>query len=325
MSFCLVTGGAGFIGSHLVDALLADGHSVRVLDNFSTGRPANLAHVRDRIELVAGDLMDLSVVREAADGVDLVFHQAALSSVPLSLADPLAAHHACATGTLHLLMAAREAHVKRVIYAASCSAYGNHGDVLKREKSLPDPLSPYAAAKLSGEYYCSVYSHAYGLETVRLRYFNVFGPRQTTNHAYAGVIPRFFESMLAGRSPVIFGSGSQSRDFTYVDNVIQANLLAAEAPRVAGKSYNIAFGRSVTLLDLVAAMNELLGTDIEPVHEKARPADIRHSQADITRAQTELGYVPSVDLKQGLRRCFEFYAAHRELMNESSESRTTHP
>src|SRR5437763_1703398 len=177
MSSCLVTGGAGFIGSHLVDALVAHGHSVRVLDNFSTGRPANLAHVRDRIELIAGDLMDLSVVREAVDGVELVFHQAALSSVPMSLSDPLATHHACATATLHLLMAAREAHVQRVVYAASCSAYGNHGEILKREKSLPDPLSPYAAAKLSGEYYCSVYSKAFGLQPARLRYCNVFGPR----------------------------------------------------------------------------------------------------------------------------------------------------
>jgi UDP-glucose 4-epimerase len=312
MAVCLVTGGAGFIGSHLVDALLAAGHAVRVLDNFSTGRLSNLTHVRERIELIAGDLTDLGVVREAVQGIDWVFHLAAGSAVKGSVADPLTAHHACATGTMHVLMAAREARVRRVIYASSSVVYGNSGEILKREKGQLLPLTPYAAAKLAGEQYCAAFTQCYGLETVRLRYFNVFGPRQLPNHPDAGVVPLFFDAMLAGQSPVLYGSGHQSRDFTYVDNVVQANLLAAEAPRVVGKVYNIAFGRSTTLLDLMDMLNDILGTEVQPIHEKARPGDIRHSQADISRAQVDLGYCPMIDLKEGLRRCFTFYEAHKE-------------
>jgi UDP-glucose 4-epimerase len=317
MAVCLVTGGAGFIGSHLVGALLAEGHSVRVLDDFSTGSADNLAAVRDRVEVIPGDILHLGVVREAMHDVELVFHQAALPSVPRSVADPLSTHQVCATGSLHVLMAAREAGVRRVVYAASSSAYGDSSAGLKRETDAPRPLSPYAAAKLAGEQYCSTFSHVYGLETVRLRYFNVFGPRQSPNGPYAAVIPRFLESMLAGRSPLIFGDGLQSRDFTYIDNVVRANLLAAVAPRASGKVYNIACGRRTTLLDVVEQLNAILGTSIAPVHAPARAGDVRHSQADITAAETELGFCPSHDLRAGLRACAEPYRARCRERAES--------
>lgn len=311
-SVCLVTGGAGFIGSHLVDALVARGRRVRVLDNFSTGSQANLDHVRDRVEVIEGDVSDLDVVREATQGVDLVFHQAALASVPRSVADPLATHHACGTGTLHVLMAAREASVRRVIYAGSSSAYGDSEQMPKREADPTLPLSPYAVAKLVGEQYCSVFTTVYGLETVRLRYFNVFGPRQPADSPYSAVIPLFIEAMLAGRSPVTYGDGLQSRDFTYVDDVVQANLLAADAPDVAGKVYNIACGRRTSLLELIDIINGILGTRTKPVHADPRPGDVRHSQADISRAVADLGFRPNTDLIQGLEKTIEYLARHRE-------------
>jgi UDP-glucose 4-epimerase len=311
MATYLVTGGAGFIGSHLVEALLARGHAVRVLDNFSTGRRANLAHLRECIDLRIGDLTDLEAVRAAARGVDLVFHQGALASVPRSVADPAATHQACATGTLHVLTAAREAGVRRVVYAASSSAYGASTRLPKQETDPTLPLSPYAVAKLAGEQYCAAFTHVYGLETVRLRYFNVFGPRQPPDSPYAAVIPLFLQALLEGRPPTIHGDGQQSRDFTFVDDVVQANLLAAEAPRVAGKVYNIACGRRTSLLELVARMNALLGTAIEPVHAEPRAGDVRHSQADITAARADLGYSPRVDVAEGLRRCVEHFTAGR--------------
>jgi UDP-glucose 4-epimerase len=309
MTACLVTGGAGFIGSHLVEALLASGHRVRVLDNFSTGRRENLACFRPHIELIAGDLTDLDTVRQATRDAELVFHQAALASVPRSVADPLATHQACATGTLHVLMAAREAGVRRVVYAASSSAYGNSVQLPKRESDPTQPLSPYAVAKLAGENYCAAFSEVYGLETVRLRYFNVFGPRQPPDSPYAAVIPRFLQAMLAGRSPVIYGDGQQSRDFTFVQDVVQANLLAADAPGVSGRVYNIACGRRACLLDVMAKINALLGTHIDPIHDDARPGDVRHSQADITSAQAELGFTPAHDVDDGLRRCLDYYTS----------------
>ncbi len=305
----LVTGGAGFIGSHLVEALLASGHAVRVLDNFSTGDPANLAAVRDRVEVIEADVTDPDAVRYAARDVDVIFHQAALASVPRSVKDPLATHHACATGTLHVLTAARDAGVRRVVYAASSSAYGNAAELPKRESAPTDPLSPYAVAKLAGEQYCAAFTQVYGLETVRLRYFNVFGPRQPPDSPYAAVIPLFIRAMLAGRSPTLHGDGKQSRDFTYIDNVVKANLLAAVAPEAAGKVYNIACGARTTLLELVAKINALLGTAIAPVHAAPRPGDVRHSQADISRARAELGYQPSVTVDEGLRRCLAYYQA----------------
>ncbi len=273
MRKCLVTGGAGFIGLHLVEALRARGNEVRVLDNFSTGDPGNLAALRDEVEIVDGDVTDPEAVRDAMRGMELVFHQAAMASVPRSVADPAATHEACATGTLNVLLAARDTGVRRVVYAASSSAYGNSDRLPKRETDPTAPLSPYAVAKLTGEHYCAAFSEVYGLETVRLRYFNVFGPRQSPDSPYAAVIPRFLQSMLLGRSPRVHGNGEQSRDFTFITDVVQANLLAAEAPGVSGKVYNIACGRRTSLLELIATMNRLLGTSLEPIHEPTlRPA-----------------------------------------------------
>jgi UDP-glucose 4-epimerase len=309
MAICLVTGGAGFIGSHLVEALVERGHEVRVLDNFSTGFPENLDNVRERIEVLDGDIRDLDTVRHASRDAELVFHQAALASVPRSVANPLATHQVCVNGTLHVLLAAREAGVRRVIYAASSSAYGNSERLPRRETDAPSPLSPYAVAKLSGENYCSVFTQVYGLETVRLRYFNVFGPRQSPDSPYAAVIPLFLQSLTAGRSPLIHGDGHQSRDFTFVDDVIQANLLAAEAPAsaVSGQVYNVACGRRTTLLEVVGHLNALLGTSIRPSHGPTRTGDVRHSQADISWAQHDLGYQPCSDMLQGLKRCLEWW------------------
>lgn len=311
MAMCLVTGGAGFIGSHLVDALLREGHAVRVFDDLSTGDLANLAGVRDRVEFVKGDVVDLELVRRAARGVELVFHQAALASVPRSVADPVGTHTACATGTLNVLVAARETGARRLVYAASSSAYGNSDKDSKHEDDLPRPLSPYAVAKLTGEHYCRAFGEVYGFETVCLRYFNVFGPRQQPGGPYSAVVPLFMDVMLAGRCPVVYGDGTQSRDFTFVDNVIQANLLAATAPGVAGKVFNAACGGSVTLLDLISSINRLLGTSIAPEFAPPRAGDVKHSRADISRARAELGYEPRVGIEEGLRRCLEFYRARQ--------------
>jgi UDP-glucose 4-epimerase len=309
MSVCLVTGGAGFIGSHLVDALLARGHRVRVLDNFSTGSWENLAAAAGRVEILEGDLTRPADVRRAAEGVEVIFHQGALASVPRSVADPLATHEACATGTLHVLQAARGAGVRRVVYAASSSAYGNSTGPAKREDQLTNPLSPYAVAKLAGEDYCAAFTEVYGLETVRLRYFNIFGPRQPPDSPYAAVIPLFISALASGRSPVVHGDGRQARDFTYVDNAVQANLLAADAPSVSGKVYNVGCGRSTSLLELIAALNELLGTQIQPVHTDPRPGDVRTSLADISRARADLGYLPSINFMEGLRRSVGWYTS----------------
>jgi UDP-glucose 4-epimerase len=310
MARCLVTGGAGFIGSHLVEALLANGHTVRVLDNLSTGNLANLATVRDQIELVSGDLLDLEKVRAAAREIDYVYHQAALDSIPLSLMDPLATHHACATATLHVLVAAREAQVRRVIYGSTSRVYGNAAPLPTRENEPPQPLSLDAVAKLAGGEYCAVFQYIYGLETVRLCYFNVFGPRQSLGDPYSAIIPFFLEAMLAGKPPVIHGDGLQSRDFTYVADVVQANLLAMEAPRVAGRVYNIASGRRTTLLEVIDLLNEILEAHLKPIHDSESPGDIRHSQADISRAQIELGFCPCTELKANLRHCVDYYWGH---------------
>ncbi|HEX5272625.1 MAG TPA: SDR family oxidoreductase [Gemmataceae bacterium] len=307
METCLVTGGAGFIGSHIVEALLARGRRVRVLDNFSTGDPANLAAVRDDVEVIDGDVTDRAALPAAMRGVDVVFHQAALASVPRSVADPVATHEACATGTLNVLQAARDGGVRRLVYAASSSAYGNSVRLPKRENDPTAPLSPYAVAKLAGEHYCAAFSEVYGLETVRLRYFNVFGPRQSPDSAYAAVIPLFLREMLAGRRPRVHGDGEQSRDFTFVDDVVRANLLAAEVPGASGRVYNVAGGRRVSLLQLVTTINALLGTDIAPIHGPPRPGDVRHSEADISRAGAELGYAPRVSIEAGLRRCVDTF------------------
>ncbi|HEV2950326.1 MAG TPA: SDR family oxidoreductase [Gemmataceae bacterium] len=312
MSSCLVTGGAGFIGSHLVDGLLENGYAVRVIDNLSTGNLANLAHVRDRIEMIEGDITNSQTVNSAMHGVELVFHQAALASVPRSVADPVSTNRVCVDGTLNVLLAARDAKVKRVVYAASSSAYGASASLPKRETDLTLPLSPYAVAKLAAEHYCAAFTEVYGLETVRLRYFNIFGPRQPPDSPYAAVIPLFFEAMLAGQSPVIYGDGQQSRDFTYVADAVQANLRAATAPKASGKVYNVACGSRTSLLELVAKINALLGTKLHAIHEKPRPGDVKHSQADITPAKTELGYVPQFDIDQGLQKCFEYFRTRKK-------------
>jgi len=312
MAVCLVTGGGGFIGSHLVDALLAAGHEVRVLDNWITGTRAKLAHVWDRVQVINGDVTDAAVVCQAVRGVEIIFHQAAVASVPRSVADPLTSHQVCATGTLQLLMAAHGAGVRRVIYAASSSAYGNAVKLPIRESDPAQPLSPYAVAKLAGENYCCSFSQVYGIETVRLRYFNVFGPGQLPGGPYAAVIPLFIEAMISGRSPVVYGDGLQSRDFTFVDDVVQANLLAAEAPRVSGKVFNIGSGRRTAILELVEKINRIAGSHIRPVHEKHRSADVRHSQADISLAQAELGYCPCTVLDRDLRRSLEYHAELRQ-------------
>jgi len=306
----LVTGGAGFIGSHLATALVERGDKVRVLDNLSTGDARNLDHLRSRFEMIEADLLDRPVVERALQGVDVVFHQAALASVPRSVALPLDTHAACATATLNLLDAARATGVRRVVYGGSSSAYGQQtGSSAKRESDLPAPVSPYAVAKLAGEYYCQAFTATYGLETVVIRYFNVFGPRQDPASQYAAVIPNFVTAMLAGRRPIIFGDGTQSRDFTYVDNVVQGNLLAANARHAVGRTINVACGKQINLLQLVAAINKVLGTNIEPEFTDPRPGDIRDSLAEISLARELLGYEPAVDFDEGLRRSIEYYKA----------------
>jgi UDP-glucose 4-epimerase len=303
----LVTGGAGFIGSHIAEALVRRGDAVRVFDNLSTGHRANMESFRDRIEFVEADLLDYPAVARAVEGVDCVIHQAALASVPRSVAKPLDSHAACVTGTVHLLDAARQAGVRRVVYAASSSAYGDQPNSSKRESDLPSPLSPYAAAKLAAECYCAAFTATYGLETVALRYFNVFGPRQDPKSQYAAVIPLFITTMLAGRQPTIYGDGRQSRDFTFVANVVHANLLAADAPRASGKVINVANGCSADLLTLLAALNRLLGTNIQPQFAPPRVGDVRESLADITRARALLDYEPQVDFEEGLKRTVAYY------------------
>lgn len=303
----LVTGGAGFIGSHLVEALVARGDRVRVLDNLSTGRMANLEPWQRQIEFIESDLTDAEAVGRAVEGVDCIFHQAALASVPRSVERPLDTHAACVTGTVLLLDAARRAGVRRVVYAASSSAYGDQPTSSKRETDLPLPISPYGAAKLAAEVYCQAFAATYGLETVCLRYFNVFGPRQDPDSPYSAVIPRFVTAMLAGRRPVVYGDGRQTRDFTYVANVVEGNLLAADAPHVSGRVLNLANGRTTSLLELIAALNDLLDTGIEPQYDPPRAGDVRESMADITLARKLLGFEPRVDFREGLERSIEYY------------------
>jgi UDP-glucose 4-epimerase len=326
----LLTGGAGFIGSHLATKLVERGDTVRILDNLTTGRIENVAHLfpgnlpvevmhemalsqrleGPLVEFVHGDVADRTVVSQAVGGVEVVFHQAALASVPRSIEDPVETHAADATGTVTLLNACRHAGVRRVVYAGSSSCYGNRPEMPKAENQLPQVLSPYAAAKLAGELYCEAFAACYSLETVRLRYFNVFGPKQDPGSPYSAVIPLFVSALLEGRRPTIFGDGSQSRDFTYVENVVQANLLAASAAGVSGRVYNVACGQSTSLLDLLTEICRLLGKPFEPRFAPPRPGDVLHSSADISAARRELGYVPGVELHEGLRRTIEWYAGN---------------
>jgi UDP-glucose 4-epimerase len=306
MDFCLVTGGAGFIGSHLVESLAGRGYPVRVLDDFSTGQRGNLAHISG-IEVVQADVSDFDAVAQALKGVDVVFHLAALASVQTSVENPAATHRICATGTLNLLDAARKAGVRRVVYAGSASAYGIPASDVQSESDPVHPLSPYAAAKLAGEEYMQAFAASYGLETVVLRFFNIFGPRQRADSPYSGVIAIFAGIMSAGGTPTIHGDGLQSRDFTYVADVVQALSLARKVPRAVGQVYNVGTGRSVSLLDLVASLNRLLGTSVTSKHGAPRAGDIRHSRADISRARQELGYEPRVAFEDGLRETLRWY------------------
>lgn len=309
----LVTGGAGFIGSHIAEALVERGDKVRVFDNLSTGHRENFQPISDHVEFIEGDLTDANAVAAAVRGVDCVFHQAALASVPRSIEAPLDTNAACVTGTVTLLDAARSAGVRRVVYAGSSSVYGDQPTSNKRETDYPIPLSPYAAAKLAGEFYLQSFAATYGIETVTVRYFNVFGPRQDPDSPYSAVIPLFITAMLSGQRPVIYGDGEQSRDFTYIRNVVDGNLLAADAKNVSGRVFNLANGRSTNLLQLIARLNELLETDIEPEFAPPRPADVRESMADITQARKLLGYEPRIGFDEGLRLSIEYY---REALAE---------
>ncbi len=304
---CLVTGGAGFIGSHLTEELLAQGWQVHVLDDLSTGERSNLATLRPAPMMYEGDVRDPAVVQRAVEGTEVVFHLAAIASVQRSLEDPKLIHDVCAGGTLNVLDAARRAGVRRVVYAGSASAYGLPTAEVQSEDTPLQPLSPYAAAKLAGEMYAQAFAHSFGLETVRLRFFNIFGPRQRPDSPYSGVIAIFTAIMSSGRTPIVHGDGLQSRDFTAVPDVVQALIKAATAPGVSGKVYNVGTGKSVTILDLVAALNHELGTTLVPEHGEARVGDVRFSRADITRARQELGYEPKVSFEEGLARTLAWY------------------
>jgi nucleoside-diphosphate-sugar epimerase len=304
----LVTGGAGFIGSHLVDGLLAAGWSVRVLDDFSSGRESNLAHVRSRIELIRGDFADADVTARAVAGAEIVFHEGAVPSVPRSVAEPVRTNRANVDGTLAVLECARQAGVRRVVYAASSSAYGDTEQLPKIETMPPNPRSPYALQKYTGEVYCRLYHELYQLETVALRYFNVFGPRQDPQSEYAAVVPRFATACLRGEPARINGDGEQSRDFTFVADTVRANLLAADAPKAPGHVINVAGGRRISLNELLGELQKITGTSVAPAYGPARVGDVRHSLADLGRARALLGFEPTIALDEGLRRTVESLA-----------------
>ncbi|PYM17615.1 MAG: LPS biosynthesis protein WbpP [Candidatus Rokuibacteriota bacterium] len=306
----LVTGGAGFIGSHLVERLLTDGAAVRVLDNFSTGAEKNLSFAdgfSDRLDIVRGDVRDLDTVLRAAEGVEVIFHQAAMRSVPRSVADPLGANDNNVTGTLHVLEAARRSGVPRVVYASSSSVYGDAPDLPKREDQAPSPISPYAVSKAAGEQYARVFTRLYGVGTTGLRYFNVFGPRQDPTSEYAAVIPRFILWALAGEPLEVHGDGRQSRDFTYVDNVVHANVLAARAAQAAGEVLNVGCGSRISLLDIIETLESILARKLERRHTPARAGDVAHTLADVERARRLLGYVPEVPFAEGFDRTVRYF------------------
>ncbi len=302
----LVTGGAGFIGSNLVRALLARGDDVRVLDNFSTGNRANLAGLERDVDLVEGDLRSYERVHAAVAGTEVVFHQGALPSVPRSVQDPLTTTAVNVEGTLNVLLAGRDAGVRRIVNASSSSVYGNGGELPRTETQLPDPISPYAVAKLAAERFCTSFSRVYAMEVVSLRYFNVFGPRQDPMSQYAAVVPRFVRAIADGEPVTIYGDGEQSRDFTFVDNVVSANLLAADAPGVEGATVNVATGGSATVNELADTIGRLLDRSVEKRYEPERTADVKASWADLGEARRLLGYEPRVDLEEGLRRTADF-------------------
>ena len=307
----LVTGAAGFIGSHLVDALVARGDHVRGLDNFSTGRASNIAHAREQIDFIEASLLDRDAMARACEGVDLIFHQAALPSVPRSVLDPRTSHVANIEGTFELLEAARAAGVKRIVYAASSSAYGNQPGFPRVETMVPMPIAPYPVQKLAGEFYMKSYWQVYGIETVCLRYFNIFGPRQVPDSPYSGVMARFILQLQQGERPVIFGDGEQGRDFTYIANAVHANLLASEAPaeNVAGRVFNVATGERHTLNETYGVIASLLQTDIQPEYGPERAGDVKNSEASIEAAREAFGYAPIVGFEDGLQRTVEWYQA----------------
>jgi len=309
MAAYLVTGGAGFIGSHLAEELVRRGHQVTVVDNLSTGSRRNLEAFGSRLRFVEGDLADLAVCREVVGGIDYVLHQAAIPSVPRSIEDPIASHRANVDATLNLLVAAADAGIRRLVFAGSSSVYGDAAHLPKHEDLPPRPRSPYALQKLVGEQYCELFTALYGLDTVTIRYFNVFGPRQNPGSPYSGVISLFASALLEGRRPVVHGDGEQTRDFTYVTNVVDAVLRACEADGVSGLVLNVATGSRVSLNGLLATMNRLLGTTIEPRYGEPRAGDIRDSEADIARARARLGYEPRVRLEEGLQRTLDWFRA----------------
>ena len=313
----LITGGAGFIGSNLVAELVRRGHQVRVLDNFSTGFRENLTEFAGTVEIIEGDLRSYHIVREAVDGVDFILHQGALPSVPRSIKDPVTTNEVNVGGTLNILHAAVDARVKRVVFASSSSIYGDSPKLPKQEDMAPNPLSPYAVSKLAGEKYCQVFSRIYGLHTVALRYFNVFGPRQNPDSQYSAVIPKFIKAILQDKQPVIYGDGEQSRDFTFVQNVVEANILATEVDCPPGMVMNCAAHQRITLNELVATINQILGKDIAPIYTDPRPGDIKHSFADISRIQEVLGYQPRILFEEGLRRTIAWYKNQYQPAHQS--------
>ena len=313
MSRILVTGGAGFIGSNLTEALLKEGHWVRVLDNFSTGKRENLVFDREysSLEIINGDIRDLAICRKVMKDIEFVFHQAALPSVQRSVEDPLISNSVNVEGTLNILLSSRDTGVKRLIYASSSSIYGDTPTLPKQEEMDPNPLSPYALQKYIGEHYCRLFFQLYSLETVSLRYFNVFGPKQDPNSIYSAVIPRFIDAMLEGHPPIIFGDGEQSRDFTYIDNVVQANLLAMYVDRLNGEAINIACGKRTSLNQLLAILYDIFGSKVSPIYQEPRKGDVRHSLADIRKGKQILNYEPNVGIEAGLKKTVEYFKEQR--------------
>jgi len=309
MKKVLVTGGAGFIGSNLTEVLLKKSHSVRVLDNFSTGKRENLifGETCPHLEIIEGDIRDLTVCQRVMEGIEYVFHQAALPSVQRSIEDPSTSNAVNVEGTLNVLIAAKDAGVKRLIYASSSSVYGDTPTLPKMEEMPPNPLSPYALQKYIGEQYCRLFFQLYGLETVSLRYFNIFGPKQDPTSIYSAVIPKFIDALIEGRSPVVFGDGEQSRDFTYIDNVIQANLLAMSARHLRGEAINIACGKRISLNQLLDILKQILGSKTSPIYQEPRKGDVKHSVADITKGKQILNYEPQVETEAGLKKTVAYF------------------
>jgi len=318
MATYLVTGGAGFIGSNIVEALVDQGHHVRILDNFSTGRQSNVADVSDRIEIINGDIGNMDDATEAVKDIEVVLHLAAIPSVPKSVDDPLTSNRANIDGALNMLVASRDAGVRRFVFASSSSVYGDQAEEEAKVETMSMlPISPYGIAKMASERYCQVFYDMYGFEAVALRYFNVYGPRQDPSSDYAAVIPKFITCYLQGERPTIFGDGEQTRDFTYIGNIIKANVLAANVPaeQAAGEVFNIALGGQISLNELASVLKRLTNSDIEPIYEDPRPGDIKHSRADITKATSQLGYTPSYSFEEGLRLTIDWYRRQMETGN----------